>query len=345
MGSKTFSVYYNPYSDKSMLYEINKKEFSYDDIEKLLVKLEILQKECKQLSDIVCDNSDIYQAISRINKIKENTNIYDKYKILLTSQEIYDKNKYNVKKEYGVLVAAGTLMSMSDRNAIANRIRNPRFFFNDQQIIYNNQLYKTIEKLYYYILSLDFKRIKNKDQVINNYVILYNSIKKDIETFFKAQSILEVPSSLQRTLTLPKTPSLSLSSSSIPTRSFTGIAEEMLLAAGQSPEKINSPPPKEQSQYPPFYKDIVGDGLCLFRSILYSISQLSTTCKKIILDKINFKLEENKLNITDLEYDIDNQTTTNIIETCRKLAIITYQELMDNIPEKNRKIKRKQIKN
>jgi hypothetical protein len=333
MGSKTFSVYYNPSSDNSMLYEINREEFSDYDIEKLLIKLQILQKECNQLSDI-CDNSDIREAIDRLNTIKKDTNIYDKYNILLTSQEIYDKNKYKVKKEGELLAAAGLLFSIGGNPAaIANRIIHPLLFFNDQQIMIHNQLYRSIEKLYYYILSLDFKQIENRDKVIENYVFLYNSIQKDIVTFFNAQSTLDGTSTLQKIPSLPKTQSLSSSSSNIPIRTFTEISKNMLLAAGQSPEKINSPPPEQQSQYPPFYKkNIVGDGLCLFRSILYSISQLSLKCKIIILHKINSKLNPTyRLKLTDLKYNLNNQDNPNVIITCRKLAIIIYQELIENI--------------
>jgi hypothetical protein len=322
MGSKTFSVYYNPYSDKTMLYEQNSQEFTDYDIQKLFTQLKILQENCMNFVNIVCNISEINIAIENLESIDKNTNIYDKYKKLLTSQEIYDKNKYIVKKERKVTSAAATLLSIRDSRYGLN---HPDIFFEDKQKIKYNQLYKSIEKLYYYILSLSFGRSKG-DPEVKNFVNLYNDIERHITNFLIKSNetlnltppriiISQTPKKINRKF-IPGTPVSSLLNLSI---------QESI---GKIPVDDGSDVPKQN-----FFRNIRADGLCLFRSILYSISQLSDKCKTIILNNINAKIEKDdeKLNITDLSYNLKNEDNTNTILTCRKLAIITYNELLKNI--------------
>ena len=179
MGSETFCVYYNPYADRTRLYEENRMPITKEDIKELVIKLKILRVDCERMK--TCDLQNINDYIKKLEELEKDSNKYTLLSTLLVTQEIYDNNKYIFEKQIERNLAACVLYGMRIGDCL---IDSPARFFNEDQQIEYNVLYKQLNKLYYYIQSLSIDESKD----LERYKKLYDNIKEDIKDFLDKKS-------------------------------------------------------------------------------------------------------------------------------------------------------------
>ncbi len=109
---------------------------------------------------------------------------------------------------------------------------------------------------------------------------------------------------------------------------------ELSLTTVRGREAVPVPPVVQRRQYPNLCDnpnisvDITPDGLCLFRSILYCMSQLDREIKIILMSQLNqHLLPQLHINLNEMTYNINDQDAPQTIIACSKIAYAVYHYL------------------
>jgi hypothetical protein len=97
---------------------------------------------------------------------------------------------------------------------------------------------------------------------------------------------------------------------------------------------VEAPTPIQRIQHtnlcnnPDINRKIKPDGLCFFRSILYCMTQLKKEQQNILIQKLNIYLPPNyKINLNEISYNLQVQSSINTKKTCSKIAYAVYNYL------------------